>query len=102
MMLGKKIRCGDTVKDTLSGLEGVVVARTEWLHGCVRLAVSPPGSKDGKPYEPFWVDEPQAEVVKIPRKVAKRAPSSPRAGPRDAPARTADPKGPRPSEQEMW
>ena len=33
------INLGDTVKDKISGFTGVVVARTEWLYGCIRLAV---------------------------------------------------------------
>ena len=100
--MSKKMRCGQSVLDTLSGLEGVVVARTEWLYGCVRLAVQPSGSKDGKPYEPFWVDEPQVTVVKAAKKVPVKSTSSIRYGPRDAPVRAVDPSGPRPSEGEMW
>ena len=101
-MLGKKIRCSQSVLDILSGLEGVVVARTEWLYGCVRLAVQPPGSKDGRPYEPFWVDEPQVKVVKAPRETVVKPTTSVRSGPRDAPVRAKDPESPRPSEGEMW
>lgn len=95
------IGCGDTVKDTLSGLKGVVVARTVWLYGCVRLAVVPRGHKDGKPIEPFWVDEPQVELVKT-AQPATPAVTRPRHGQRDAPTRNADPEGPRPSEGDMW
>lgn len=95
------INCGDTVKDTLSGLTGVVVARTEWMYGCVRLAVQPSGSKDGRPYEPFWVDEPQVEEIETPlqQEVEEEETAPPprrRHGPRQ------DPKGPRPSEGDMW
>lgn len=54
---------GDKVKDGISGLEGVILARTEWLYGCVRLTVQPYGEKDGKPFETFVIDEPQAILV---------------------------------------
>lgn len=104
--MATEIRCGQFVGDTLSGLEGVVVARTEWLYGCVRLAVQPSGSKDGKPYEPFWVDEPQV-VVRDTKEVGKEdaetgAAPARRHGPKDAPTRAVDPKSPQPSEVEMW
>lgn len=32
---------GKLVRDKISGLEGIVVARTEWLYGCIRLNVQP-------------------------------------------------------------
>ncbi len=55
---------GDKVKDPISGIEGIVMARTEWLYQCVRIIIQPLGAdKDGqaKKYEHF--DEEQLEVV---------------------------------------
>lgn len=54
---------GDEVQDPISGLAGIVVARTQYLYGCVRLSVQPHGSKDGKPFETFGMDEPHAVLV---------------------------------------
>ena len=83
-----KIKLGQIVRDTISGNEGTVVARTEWLHGCVRVTIQPEGGKDGVPYDNFTVDEPQCIVVK-----AKAAPKAkPRHGPRSDPGRKADPQ----------
>lgn len=62
-MLGRRIKLGQTARDTITGFEGVVVAETKWLHGCVRLTVQPREMKDGKPIESQTFDEPQLETV---------------------------------------
>lgn len=52
------IELGDKGKDSVTGFTGVVVARTEWLWGCVRIAIEATKlGKDGKPAEEFWFDE---------------------------------------------
>ncbi len=58
------IQLGDRVKDIISGLKGIAIGRTEWLHGCMRITVQPEGVKDGKPIDYYTVDEPQLEVLK--------------------------------------
>ena len=81
-----KVRLGDKVRDTITGNEGIAVARTEWLHGCVRICIQPEGGKDGVPFDSFVVDEPQVEVVK-----AERAPkATPRHGTRADSGRRPD------------
>ena len=42
------IHLGDRVKDKLTGFSGVVVAITEWLNGCTRMAVQPEKLVEGK------------------------------------------------------
>ncbi len=42
-----KIALGTKVKDKVTGFKGVVVARTEWLFGCLRYTVQPQKLKDG-------------------------------------------------------
>ena len=37
---------GAHVKDTVTGFEGIVESRTEWLNGCRRIGVLPLGLKD--------------------------------------------------------
>ena len=54
---------GDRVKDRISGLTGIIVARTQHLYGCVRYWVAPETTKDGKPAEGAWLDEPSLEVL---------------------------------------
>lgn len=56
---------GDRVKDKVTGLSGIAVARTEWLYGCIRITVQPEKlGKDGNVPETSTFDEPQLEVVK--------------------------------------
>lgn len=59
------VNLGDRVKDRISGVQGIAVARTEWLYGCVRICIQQEkATKDGKPQDTFTVDEPQCEVLK--------------------------------------
>lgn len=57
------IKLGDKVKDPISGFEGVVVGRTDWLWGCVQLGVQPAALHEGKPVERQWFDETALEVI---------------------------------------
>ena len=59
------IKIGQRVRDTITGFEGIVVARTEWLYGCVRLTVQSDRLAEGKPAEPYTVDEPQCALVGV-------------------------------------
>ena len=58
------IELGTTVKDKITGLTGVAVARTEYLTGCARISVQPTEVKDGKTAEWVAFDEGQLDVVK--------------------------------------
>jgi len=58
------ITLGSKVKDTLTGIEGTAIARTEWLHGCVRITIQPYGvDKDNKPLGSHTTDEQNVEIV---------------------------------------
>lgn len=57
------IKLGDKVKDVITGLEGVVIGRTEWLHGCTTYGIKPQELKDGKTLDAEWMDEGRLEVV---------------------------------------
>jgi hypothetical protein len=59
----KMVNLGDKVKDTVTGLTGIVVAKTHYLQGCTRIAVQPQKVKDGKPVEASWFDEPQLKLI---------------------------------------
>ncbi len=64
MKKSKKIKLGDVARDTITGFEGTVVARTDWLNGCSRFSLQPKGLHDGKIIEADWFDDMQIEVVK--------------------------------------
>lgn len=54
---------GDRVKDPISGLTGIVVCLTTWLHGCIRVGVQAEEAKDGKPVESVYFDQSQLVVI---------------------------------------
>ncbi len=58
-----KIELGAEVKDRITGLKGICVARSEWLYGCRRYVVQPPELKDGKPVDSTCFDEDSLEVL---------------------------------------
>jgi len=58
-----RIRLGSRVRDTVTGFEGVAVARTEWVHGCARYGVEATELHDGKPIEAQWFDEQRLSLV---------------------------------------
>lgn len=74
-----EFKVGDKILDPVSELEGIVIARTVW-YGCTRFLVQPFGSKDGKPYETFSIDEPQAQLVPDAKPIVEATPESHRHG----------------------
>ena len=57
------IKLGAKVKDPTTGFEGIAVARTEWVYGCLRWGVQSEQLKDGIPVEEQWFDDRQLVVV---------------------------------------
>ncbi len=85
-----KIALGAKVKDCVTELEGVVVARTEWLSGCIRYTVQPQGmDKEDKVKESYCVDEQQ--LVLVGDAVDVEAPSGSPGGPKPSPRRQSAP-----------
>ena len=72
------INLGDTVKDPISGFEGVAVSSHEYLHGCVRISVQPVVGDDGKLPDTASFDEPQLIVIEASQE--KPQPRSERTG----------------------
>lgn len=60
------IELGSKVKDTIMGMIGIAVSRTEYLNGCARVVVQPPVDKDGKIPESGFFDELQLQVLAKP------------------------------------
>lgn len=94
------IELGDLARDRISGFEGIVIARTQWLWGCDRLTLKPQRLHDGKPIDAvsFDLDEvtlvAKAEEGGIARRRRPPAPIPPRplgpvagGGPRPEPVR---------------
>lgn len=62
--MADRIKLGDIARDRVSGFEGVVVGRTQWLRGCDRLVLQSQALYEGKPVEPVSFDEPDLEFVR--------------------------------------
>jgi hypothetical protein len=60
------IKLGSTVQDKISGFTGVVVGRTEYLYGCIRLEVAGDKVIDNKIQDSYVFDEPQLTVLSGP------------------------------------
>ena len=71
-----------------SGFAGKVVAVTEWLTGCRRITIQPPGLDDkGRPFERETFDETEVEVEVVSDEKA----SSNDGGPRPSIGKRSDP-----------
>jgi len=69
----KPIHLGDVARDEVTGFEGVVIAETKWLNGCLRLTLQPQKlDKQGKPYETQTFDIEQLKLIKAKNKPAHR------------------------------
>jgi hypothetical protein len=59
-----KFELGDKVRDRITGMTGIVTARSEHLFGCERYWVEPQEMKDGKPVDGRWFDQDSVELMK--------------------------------------
>ena len=67
------IEIGQQAKDRITGFKGIVIARTEYLNGCARLAIQPTKlDKDGKPIDAQYFDEPQLESIRPKKKMQRK------------------------------
>ncbi len=55
-----KIKLGDKVKDKITGFEGIVIARIEYLNGCIQYGVKA-RVKEAALKEAEYIDEGQIE-----------------------------------------
>lgn len=58
-----EIVLGSKVRDRITGLEGIVLCRTVWLNGCIRVGVQAQELKDGRPVDLYTCDEPDLTVI---------------------------------------
>lgn len=67
------IKLGSKVKCKITGLVGVVVARIEFINGCVQYEVQAAIGKDNKIPEAEGIDEGSLEIIKSKKKVIKKS-----------------------------
>ena len=58
------IKLGSKVRDIITGVEGIAVAKTDYLTGCTRYQVQRKAGKDGKIPELLHFDVEQIKLVK--------------------------------------
>ena len=91
-----EIKLGMKIKDSLTGFEGFVTARCEYMNGCVQYIIRPATLKDGSPQNTVWLDEQQIiplEGEDEGEDEAEKVPSpQPTGGPQNHPDRS-DPPG---------
>lgn len=57
------LQLGDTAKDTITGVEGVVVCISNWLNGCQTISLQPRKLHEGKPVERLAFDTEQLTLI---------------------------------------
>lgn len=78
------IKLGVQGKDKISGFEGVVTGRSQWLYGCDQYCIAAQ-AKDGKAGDAQWYDEGRIEITGrgiLPEEVQADKPGGPQ---RDCP-----------------
>jgi hypothetical protein len=68
------IPLGSKVRDSVTGVEGIVTSRTNWLTGCATCGVQQKVGKDGKVPDAMHFDEPRLEVL-VPPPAEKKPPT---------------------------
>ena len=83
-----RFELGSKVRDRVTGFEGIVTGRYEFLYGCRRYGVQSRELKDGKPIDSVGFDEDALEVVVA----AEPHVMKETGGPQREPERRSDPK----------
>lgn len=60
---------GHRAVDKITGMRGVITATAEFLHGPMRLELTPEGTYEGRPRDPVWLDEPRLKIGRVHTKV---------------------------------
>lgn len=83
------LKLGDRAKCVITGFEGILISRVEYLTGCTQWGVNPGVDKDGKLQEAVYSDESRLETVAVdPISWPSHAPQTAKGGPnRDCPKR---------------
>lgn len=62
-MAKNKFKLGETLRDNVTGFQGVATGRHEYIDRCIQYSLSPPVDHDGKLPESFSFDEQRLEKV---------------------------------------
>lgn len=75
-----KYELGTKAKDKVTGVEGTVLCRTQWLTGCNTYGLQRPVKEDGDVPDAYYTDEDRLEAVEAER-VEVRSEGGKRGGP---------------------
>ena len=73
------IKLGQKARDKVTGFEGILTGKAEYLYGCAQYCIVP-AAKDGKIGESHWFDEGRIEVIGpglLPEEVQAEMPGGP-------------------------
>jgi hypothetical protein len=63
--MAERVELGDLARDTVTGVEGIVIGESHWLYSCRRLVLQPQGvTAEGKAKDAMNFDEAGVVVVK--------------------------------------
>lgn len=54
---------GKKAKDKVTGFEGTITGRSDWMYGCSQYCLTPSVDKDGKLPDGKWFDEGRIEII---------------------------------------
>ena len=57
------IELGQKAKDKITGFEGILTGRCEYLYGCDQYLITPSVDKEGKRQDGEWFDDGRIEVI---------------------------------------
>ena len=76
----RKVGLGSLVRDKITGFEGIVMGRTEYLTGCAHVGIHPRGlTNEGSIPGWEWIDE--TRVIVLERDVVRLEPRQALGGP---------------------
>lgn len=60
-----KFNLGDIVTDSITGFNGIVTCRSQWLNNCNTYSVQSQDLKEGVPQKGQYFDEPQLKLLHV-------------------------------------
>lgn len=80
-----RLQLGDKARHAITGFEGIVTARVQYLTGCDQVHLQPQGlDKDGKTFDGHYYDEPYVDLIEagaVPDRTPRRETGSDMAPP---------------------
>lgn len=75
-----KFELGETVRDIITGFQGVITGHVDYITGCDQYILQPKAKDKKTTSDALWVDEDRLQKVKAKKVVIKRNSQKPGAG----------------------